>query len=83
MTDYSYTYWGAELEQFTSIGFAYDKNGYSYGVAAGGDINSGANSTVDFFSFMTDRWGPALANSNNIHQSSKNIYNLILVRTTK
>ena len=82
LTDYSYTYWGAELEQFTSIGFAYDKNGYSYGVAAGGDINSGANSTVDFFSFMTDRWGPALANSNNIHQSSKNIYNLIWLEGT-
>ena len=82
VTSYSYTYWNAELEQFTSVGFAYDNEGYSYGVAAGGDINSGQNSTVDLFSFMTDRWGPALANSNNIHQSSKNNYNQLWLEGT-
>lgn len=54
-TDYSYNYWLGAYDRFTSIGFAYDKWGYSYGVAAGGDING--TPTLDAFSFMTSRWG--------------------------
>jgi len=55
-TEYSYNYWEASYDFFTSIGFAYDSLGYSYGCAAGGDINS---SSADDFSFMTSRWGRA------------------------
>src|SRR5574344_1564483 len=53
-TDYSYVYWQGCYDFFTSIGFAYDSNGFSYGCAAGGDINS---SSADDFSFFTSRWG--------------------------
>jgi hypothetical protein len=55
-TEYSYNYWEGSYDFFTSIGFAYDSLGYSYGCAAGGDINS---SSADDFSFMTSRWGRA------------------------
>ncbi len=45
---------------FTSVGFNYDKLGYSYGVAAGGDINIAGTvkaSVCDPFAFMSSRWG--------------------------
>ncbi len=54
--DYSYTYWMGSYDFFTSVGFTYDKLGYSYGVAAGGDINS---NSADKFQLMTSRWGLA------------------------
>jgi len=38
----------------SSVGFAYDSTGHTYGCAAGGDINS---TDADRFSLMTDRWG--------------------------
>jgi len=41
---------------FTSVGFNYDKLGYSYGVAAGGDIDVGSN-VCDPLAFMSSRWG--------------------------
>ena len=41
---------------FTSVGFTYDTLGYSYGVAAGGDINS---TSADKFQLMSSRWGLA------------------------
>ena len=53
-SNYSAQYWMGSYDFFTSTGFAYDKLGYSYGVAAGGDINSGS---ADKFQFMTSRWG--------------------------
>src|SRR5574344_2960669 len=53
-TDYSYVYWQGCYDFFTSIGFAYDSSGFSYGCAAGGDINS---SSADDCSFFTSRWG--------------------------
>lgn len=56
-TDYSYDYWLGAYDSFTSIGFAYDKWGYSYGVAAGGDINDQDPPSLDRFSFMSSRWG--------------------------
>ncbi|MBQ0052119.1 MAG: hypothetical protein KBT11_08665, partial [Treponema sp.] len=52
--DYSYQYWSGSFDFFTSVGFTYDKLGNSYGVAAGGDINS---YTADKFCFMTSRFG--------------------------
>ncbi|MBO4640982.1 MAG: hypothetical protein J5710_14630 [Treponema sp.] len=84
--DYSYTYWNGELEPFTSVGFTYDKYGYSYGVASGGDINSGSNETVDWFSFMTDRWGKALGSYSGgddyaRHKSSKHDQNAVRIET--
>ena len=54
--NYSYRYWMGSYDFFTSVGFTYDKLGYSYGVAAGGDINS---NSADKFQFMTSRWGLA------------------------
>ena len=89
LRDYSYTYWNGELEPFTSVGFAYDKYGYSYGVASGGDINSGSGNSIDFFSFMTDRWGKALGDTDNSsssdntgrHKSSKHDQNSIRIET--
>lgn len=52
----SYDYWMGSFDFFTSVGFTYDSLGYSYGVAAGGDINSSA---ADKFQLMTSRWGHA------------------------
>ena len=56
-TEYSYKYWCSCLDFFTSIGLTYDKNGYSYAVEAGGDINT---NTADKFSLLSDRFGTAL-----------------------
>ena len=53
-TEYSYMYWQASYDFMTSIAFAYDSAGYSYGSAAGGDIN---NNAADKFTFMTSHWG--------------------------
>ena len=55
-TEYSAQYWMGSYDFFTSVGFVYDKLGYSYGCAAGGDINSSA---ADKFQLMTSRWGRA------------------------
>ncbi len=54
--NYSYQYWCNSLDFFTSVGLAYDANGHSYAVAAGGDINV---NTADKYVFMTDFWGKA------------------------
>ena len=55
-THYSYRYWMGSYDFFTSVGFTYDTLGYSYGVAAGGDINS---TSADKFQLMSSRWGLA------------------------
>ncbi len=55
-TEYSDIYWMGSYDFFTSVGFIYDSLGYSYGCAAGGDINS---NSADKFQFMTSRWGRA------------------------
>lgn len=54
--NYSYQYWSASFDFFTSVGFTYDDAGNSYGVAAGGDINSGE---ADKFSLYTSGKGVA------------------------
>jgi len=53
-TEYSYYYWQASYDFLTSVAFAYDSAGRTYGTAAGGDINA---TSADKFGLMTDRWG--------------------------
>ena len=52
--NYSYQYWMASYDFFTSVGFTYDDDGNSWGVAAGGDINS---DHADKFQLMSSKWG--------------------------
>ena len=54
--DYSYQYWMASYDFFTSVGFTYDDAGNSWGVAAGGDINE---DHADKFQLMSSKWGLA------------------------
>lgn len=87
LRDYSYTFWSGELNEFESIGLAYDSLGHSYGTAAGGNINAGASARVDFFDLFTDRWGKGLGdisdgNNNGHHKSSKSGYNAIRLEPT-
>ena len=51
---YSSQYWMGSYDFFTSVGFAYDDLGYSYGSAAGGDCNEKEG---DAYCFVTSRWG--------------------------
>lgn len=53
--EYSYHTWLAGYDAYTSIAFAYDTNGNSYGIAAGGDISSADD--TDFLCFFTGKWG--------------------------
>lgn len=50
----SHDFYEASFDFFTSIGMAYDSKGWSYGCAAGGDINA---SSADNFFLMSSRWG--------------------------
>ena len=52
--DYSYQYWMASYDFFTSVGFTYDDAGNSWGVAAGGDINE---THADKFQLMSSKRG--------------------------
>lgn len=51
---YSAAYWMGSYDFFSSVGFAYDDLGYSYGTAAGGDCNAQEG---DAYCFVTSRWG--------------------------
>ena len=51
----SYQYWTASYDFFTSVAFAYDDKGNSWGVAAGGDINSGESDAFILMSSKFDR----------------------------
>lgn len=53
-TLYSAQYWMGSYDFFTSIGFAYDDLGNTYGTAAGGDCNAEEG---DAWCFVTSRWG--------------------------
>lgn len=57
--DYSYQYWAASFDFFTSVGFTYDDAGNSYGVAAGGDINA---NEADKFAMYTSEKGLGFVN---------------------
>ena len=80
-TNYSYQYWSATFDFFTSVGLAYDKLGYSYAVAAGGDINTLANvNTADKYIFLSDRIGTAFKEGN-IAYSTKQAENAIKIES--
>jgi len=68
----SSNYWMGSYDFFTSIGFTYDSLGYSYGVAAGGDINS---TSADKFKLMSSRWGRSVL-SNRGSYGNMNSYRL-------
>ncbi|WP_294429312.1 Ig-like domain-containing protein [uncultured Treponema sp.] len=51
----SYLNWEGGVDFWTSVGFAYDANGNSFGTAAGGDIND--QPSADSFAIFTSRWG--------------------------
>ncbi len=53
--EYAYHTWLSGYDVYTSIAYAYDVRGYSYGISAGGDIN--ASDSSDRLSFFTGRWG--------------------------
>ena len=69
-THYSYRYWMGSYDFFTSVGFTYDTLGYSYGVAAGGDINS---TKADKFQLMTSRWGIASLKQDGSYNSTNSL----------
>ena len=69
-THYSYCYWMGSYDFFTSVGFTYDTLGYSYGVAAGGDINS---ESADKFQFMSSRWGLAGLNQKGSYNATNSL----------
>ena len=69
-THYSYRYWMGSYDFFTSVGFTYDALGYSYGVAAGGDINS---DSADKFQLMSSRWGLADLGQSGSYGSSNSL----------
>ena len=50
----SHDYWCSSYEEFSSVGFAIDDLGFTYGVAAGGDTNA---DSADHFCLFTSRWG--------------------------
>ena len=52
---YSYRTWAQAADFIQLTGFTYDKNGYTYGTAAGGE--SSGTDKADGFSFFTSRWG--------------------------
>ena len=68
----SYKTWIGGLDFWTSVGLAYDSFGYSYGTAAGGDINS---DRADTFRIMTSRWGNADTGTTG-YDNGKNQYRL-------
>ena len=69
-THYSYCYWMGSYDFFTSVGFTYDALGNSYGVAAGGDINS---DSADKFQLMSSRWGLADLGQSGSYGSSNSL----------
>ena len=70
--DNSYKTWIGGYDFWTSVGFAYDSLGNSYGTAAGGDI---ADNRADTFRIMTSRWGTSDTTVNG-YNNGKNNYRL-------
>lgn len=54
-TETSYDRWMGSYDFFTSVEFVYDSQGHSFGLAAGGDINSGS---ADNFVLVSSEWDP-------------------------
>ncbi|MBP5519720.1 MAG: hypothetical protein J6X84_03970 [Treponema sp.] len=75
--NYAYDYWLCGLDVWTSAGFTYDELGYSYGTAAGGDINA---DSADSFAVLTSRWGTGtLRNTDTGHNNGTNQMRLELI----
>lgn len=75
--DKSYDFWEYGLDFWTSIGFAYDANGNSFGTAAGGDINK---TKADSFGIFTSRWsGKGYTASTNGHNNGTGQLRLELI----
>lgn len=75
--DKSYDFWEYGLDFWTSIGFAYDANGNSFGTAAGGDINA---TKADSFGIFTSRWsGKGWTASTNGHNNGTGQLRLELI----
>ncbi len=74
----SYNKWEQGLDFWTSIGFAYDANGNSFGTTAGGDING--DPSADSFGIFTSRWsGKGLSNNKGGHNNGTGQLRLELV----
>ena len=74
-TPNSYEYWVGGIDFWTSVGFAYDQKGHSFGTVAGGDINSGK---ADMFRIFTSYWGKGWLH-NNGYRNGQNQFRLELV----
>lgn len=75
--NYAYDYWLCGLDVWTSASFTYDELGYSYGTAAGGDINA---DSADSFAVLTSRWGTGtLRNTDTGHNNGTNQMRLELI----
>ena len=59
-TPNSYEYWIGGIDFWTSVSFAYDQKGHSFGTVAGGDINAGK---ADMFRIFTSYWGKGWLNN--------------------
>ncbi|MBQ8013456.1 MAG: hypothetical protein IJ257_03535 [Treponema sp.] len=75
--DKSYDVWEQGLDFWTSIGFAYDANGNSFGTTAGGDING--TPATDSFGIFTSRWGKGFYNQSYGHNNGTGQLRLELV----
>ena len=76
--DNSYIKWEQGLDFWTSIGFAYDAKGNSFGTTAGGDING--DPSADSFGIFTSRWtGKALPDNKGGHNNGTGQLRLELV----
>ena len=72
---YSYYYWIGGIDAWTSVEFAYDEYGHSFGATAGGDINE---RKADQFRIMTSRWGTATL-TNEGYRGGKNQLRLEMI----
>ena len=70
----SYDRWNRSYDYMKHNALAYDKNGNSYAVSVGGDINGDGG--YDFFSFMSSRWGAVGGTDQNDNKGKNNHLNL-------
>ncbi len=72
-SDNSYKQWSRSWDLFSSVTLAFDDNGNSFGLAAGGDINDSQSS--DCVALMSSRWG-TVGNANSSNLSGGNHINI-------
>lgn len=70
----SYQGWLGDWDNMSATSFVYDSEGYTYGTAMGGDINS--SYSVSTFCFTTSLWGPEYkaGTTNTIEDSAAVVY---------